>query len=223
LVAPALVLVSALVIAAVVSVVTGLFGDPAAMLAAAPVLAAVAVARVPNVRERLAMAAALLVAGWIGGTIGIAIGDPATAAHVRVAVGGGHGDRERADALILGGATVGKQGVLVDTFNAPAVVLGRGGASGLMPPSSEAFALALLFGRLDTPYVAVPKPQSTIGAQDRLNKAFPALYWRGSPGYRLVYQNESWRLFEREVTQGQFTNASSAAMTIAPKPQRRSP
>jgi hypothetical protein len=167
------------------------------VLVAAPVLAAVVVARVPVAREHLVRVAALLVAGWIGGGIGIAIGDPATAAHVRAAIEGTGGDRERADALILGGATVGKDGVLVDTFNAPAVVLGRGGARGLMPPSNEAFALALLFGRLQTPFVAVPNPQTAVGAQDRLNKAFPALYWRGASGYRLVYQNESWRLFAR--------------------------
>ena len=87
--------------------------------------------------------------------------------------------------------------MLVDTFNAPAVVLGRGGARGLLPPSDEAFALALLFGRIETAYVAVPNPQSAAGVLDRLNKAFPALYRRGAPGYRLVYQNESWRLFAR--------------------------
>ena len=223
LVAPPAVLVAALVIAAMVSVITGLFGDPAAVLVGAPVLAAVAIARVPVARERLRLAAVLLAAGWGGGAVAIAIGDPATAGHVRGAIHGGRGDRERADALILGGATVGKEGVLVDSFNAPAVVLGRGSARGLVPPSGEAFALALLFGRIETPYVAVPKPQSAIGAQDRLNKAFPALYWRGAPGYRLIYQNESWRLFARAVTQGQFTNASSADRTIAPKPQWRSP
>jgi hypothetical protein len=197
LIAPAAVLVAALVAAAMVSVVTGLFGDPAEVLAAAPVLAAVMIARVPVIREHLPLTAALLVAGWIGGTIGIAIGDPATASHVRTALEGGRGDSERADALILGGATVGKDGVLVDTYNAPAVVLGRGRARGLTPPSGETFALALMFGRLDTPYVAVPNPQTAVGTQDRLNKAFPTLYWRGAPGYRLIYQNQSWRLFAR--------------------------
>jgi hypothetical protein len=200
LIAPAVVLVAALVMAAVVSVVTGLFGDPAVLLVAAPVLAAIIVARMPTViREHLVLVAALLAAGWIGGAIGIAIGDPATAANVRVAIAGGNVDRERANALILGGATAGKEGVMVDTFNSPAVVLGRGRAAGLLSPSDEAFALALLFGRLETPYVAVPNPQTAAGAEDRLNKAFPALYWRGAPNYRLIYQNESWRLFEQQV------------------------
>jgi hypothetical protein len=199
LIAPAGVLIAALVIAAVVAVITGLFGDPAVLLTTAPVLAAVMIARIPVVRERLGVAAALLVAGWIGGTLAIAIADPSTASHIRAAIQGGRGDRERADALLLGGATIGKTGVLVDTFNAPAVVLGRGGARGLVPPSDEAFSLALMFARLDARYVAVPNPQTASGAGDRLNKTFPALYWRGAPGYRLVYQNESWRLFAREA------------------------
>jgi hypothetical protein len=197
LIIPAAVLIVSLVTAAMISVITGLFGDPAAVLAAAPVLAAVVIARVPVVREHLALAATLLVAGWIGGGISVAISDPATADHVRAALDNSRGDRERADALILGGATVGKQGVLIDTYNAPAVVLGRGGARGLTPPSDEAFSLALMFGRIDAPYIAVPDPQTTVGAQDRLNKAFPTLYWRGAPGYRLIYQNHSWRLFAR--------------------------
>lgn len=198
LIAPAVVLIAALVVAAMVSVLTGLFGDPSVVLVAAPVLAGVVVTRVPIVRERPLQVAALLIAGWFGGAIGIAVGDPATASHVRAAISGGGNDRERGDALTLGGATIGKAGVLVDTYNAPAVVLGRGGARGLLPPSGETFALAQLFGKLTTRFVAVPDPQSPVGAQDRLNKLFPSLYWRGAPGYRLIYQNTSWRLFARE-------------------------
>jgi hypothetical protein len=55
--------------------------------------------------------------------------------------------------------------------------------------------MAMLFGRLATPFVAVPDPQSITGANDRLNKTFPALYRHGAPGYRVVYQNTTWRLF----------------------------
>ena len=118
--------------------------------------------------------------------------------NVRVALDGRGVDRERLDALNLGSATIGRDGVLVDTFNAPAVVLGRGRARGLLSPSDEAFTLGVLFSRIDTPFVAVPDPQIGIGAQDRLNKAFPLLYRRGAPGYRLVYQNATWRLFARD-------------------------
>jgi hypothetical protein len=47
------------------------------------------------------------------------------------------------------------------------------------------------------PFVAVPDPLSAAGANDRLDKAFPLLFSTGLPGYRIIYQNNTWRLFER--------------------------
>ena len=88
--------------------------------------------------------------------------------------------------------------MLVDTDNAPAVVVGRGDARGLLPPGDEPFTLAMLFGRLDAPFVAVPNPQSATGAEDRIDRSFPALYRHGAPGYRLIFENAIWRLYGRE-------------------------
>ena len=201
LVAPAAVLAVTTVAAAAMTVGTGFFGDPAALVVAAPILAAVIVMRVPVARERLAIVTALVAIGWLGGVVALAVVDPRTTGHA-LALLEGRGDRERLDALALGGATSERQGVLVDTFNAPAVVLGRGTARGLLAPSHETFALSLLFARVDAPFVAVPSPQTVTGSQDRLNRAFPQLYRNGLPGYRLAYQNESWRLFERQPRGG---------------------
>jgi hypothetical protein len=108
------------------------------------------------------------------------------------------GYSERIDALDLGGATTGREGVLVDSINAPAVVVGRGSAAGLVSPTDDDFALSLLTASVRTPFVAVPDPQSRTGALDRLNRAFPQLYRHGQPGYRLVYHNNNWRLFARQ-------------------------
>jgi hypothetical protein len=108
------------------------------------------------------------------------------------------GYAERMAALDLGGAIAGRQGVLVDSINAPAVVVGRGSASGLVAPSDDEFALSLLTASVRTPFVAVPDPQSRGGALDRLNRAFPQLYRHGQSGYRLVYHNNNWRLFARQ-------------------------
>lgn len=197
LVTPALVIVAMTAVAASVAALTGLFGDPAAVAVMPPVLAAIIIIHVPLVRERLALVLPLLLLGWFGGIIGLAIVDPRGAVNVRVAIKGRSVDTERLAAINLGNATVGRDGVLVDTFNAPAIVLGRGRARGLLSPSDEAFTLGVLFSRIDTPFVAVPDPQIGIGAQDRLNKAFPLLYRRGAPGYRLIYDNANWRLFAR--------------------------
>jgi hypothetical protein len=198
LVVPALVLFATTVAAAVIAVATGLFGDPVAVTAVPPVLAAIVMMRVPDVRTRLGTVLPLLAVGWIGGAVAFAIVDPRITAQAGAVMARASVDPARADALDLGGAIIAREGVLVDSVNAPAVVVGRGSAIGLITPPDEDFGLAILLSSISTPFVAVPDPQSNVGAQDRLNKAFPQLYQRGPPGYRLVYHNTNWRLFGRK-------------------------
>lgn len=195
LITPAAVLLAAVIAATALSIVSGFFGNPAALVVAAPVLAATVVMRVPVVRERRALAIGLLLLGWSGGVASVDLVDPAMITALRAAVG--RGNSERIDALIAGGAARHHDGVLADVDNAPAFVLGRGRARGILGPATEPFALALLFDRIDAPFVAVPDPQSDAGAGDRLNKAFPTLFSEGLVGYRLIYQNNTWRLFGR--------------------------
>ena len=197
LVAPPLVIVAMTVAAAWITVTTALFGNPAALAVMPPILAAIVIIRIPVVRARLALVLPLLVLGWFGGVVGLAITDPRGATNVAIALEGHGIDQERLAAIALGNATVGRDGILVDTFNSPAIVLGRGQARGLLSPSDEAFTLGVLFSRIDTPYVAVPDPQVGLGVQDRLNKAFPLLYRRGAPGYHLIYEKSNWRMFAR--------------------------
>lgn len=199
LVAPAVAMIATIIGATSIAVATGFFGDPGVLAVAPPVLAAVVVMRVPVANERRGVVVALLALGWLGGWIGLAVLDPGGASKV-VAALAGHGiDEARSDEIGLGNATVGRNGVLVDSFSAPAIVLGRGDARGLLAPSDEAFALSLMFSRLDAPFVAVPNPALGNGAQDRLNKAFPLLYDRGAPGYHVIYENARWRLFARNI------------------------
>jgi hypothetical protein len=197
LVTPPLVFAATMIAATAIAVASGLFGDPTAIAVAAPVLAAIAVTRVPVVRERLAFVVPMLALGWLGGVLGVALFDPGTVSHLRATLDGRAGEHERVDALGAGGAATGRDGVLADTDNAPVFVLGRGGARGIFGPSSEPFALALLFSRIETAFVAVPDPQSNTGANDRLNRAFPMLFREGAPGYGVVYQNNTWRVFGR--------------------------
>ncbi len=198
LVVPALVIVGIAIGATAISVLTGFFGDPTAIVVAAPILAATVVIRVPIARERLVLVVTMLVLGWLGGALSLVLVDPITVGRLHAAF-----DRvasERADALAAGGAAFKRAGVLVDVDNAPAFELGRGRASGIFGPQSEPFALAILFDRVDAPFVAVPDPQSNTGANDRLDKAFPNLFREGAPGYRVIYQNSTWRLFARTET-----------------------
>jgi hypothetical protein len=195
LVVPAVVFAAIAIAATAISVLSGFFGDPTALVVAAPVLAAAVVIRMPVARERLGLAIALLMLGWLGGLVSLALVDPITVNRLYAVFE--RGGTEDADALAAGGAAIGRDGVLVDVDNAPAFELGRGRARGILGPQSEPFALAMLFARIDTPFVAVSDPQSSAGVNDQLNKAFPSLFRSGPPGYRVIYQNNTWRLFAR--------------------------
>jgi membrane protein XagC len=197
LVAPVMVIVAMTVLAASLAVLTRLFGDPAPLAVMPPLLAAIVIVQVQALRERLVVVMALLVVGWFGGLAGLILVDPRGATNLYVVLKGHEVDGERLAAIELGNATVGRDGILVDTFNAPAIVLGRGYARGLFVPSDEAFALDVLFSRIDAPFVAVPDPLVGIGASDRLNRAFPRLYRSGAAGYRMIYDKANWRLFAR--------------------------
>lgn len=192
---PLVVLAATAVTAAAISVGTGWFGDPAAVAVAAPILSAVAIIRIPSVREDAGRMLALLALGWFGGALALGVVDPRAVALV----GGGPAqvELERIAALDIGRATAGRAGVLVDSENAPAVVVGRGDAQGLFPPTDERFILSLMLGRVEAPFVAVPNPQSLTGAGDRIDRNFPSFYTRGAPGYRVIFENAIWRLYGR--------------------------
>ena len=179
LVIPAVIFAAITVAATAISVLSGFFGDPAALLVAAPVLAAATVIRVPLAREQLGLTMALLMLGWLGGIMSLTYVDPITVNHFRAAFG--HGESERLDALTAGGAAVGRDGVLADVDNAPAFVLGRGRARGILGPQSESFALAMLFARVDAPFVAVPDPQSNTGQTIASTKPFRHCFERVRP------------------------------------------
>jgi hypothetical protein len=198
LIAPVIVIVAMASIATFIAVNTDLFGDPVALAIVPPILAAIVIIRFPMMHERLTVVLPLLVLGWIGGLIGLTIMDPRAAMNVKTAIDGHSADPERVAAIQLGKATIGYDGIMVDIYNAPGIVLGRGRANGLLSPFDETFALGVMLSRIETPFVAVPDPQTGIGAQDQLNKAFPRLYRYGAAGYRLVYDNASWRIFARE-------------------------
>jgi hypothetical protein len=201
---PALVLAAAVVTAAILTITTQLAGSPAILTVAGPVLAALVLTRVPIERSRHPAVALALVLGWLGGAASLVIVDPRIAVQAGALMAGSANDRELADALALGGATARYQNILVDSPNAPAIIIGRGDARGLLSPSSDAFRLAELFPRLEASLVAIPDPDSRTGAQDRLNKSFPRLFHNGDKSYRIVYQNSTWRLFALKEASGVY-------------------
>ncbi len=201
LVIPALVLAAIAVTAAAVTVLTNMFGSPAAMNVVVPILAMLVIIRVPDIRARRGRLIAYLVAGWIGGLAGSIAVDPGTALALSGAEPAAR-ISERADTFRLGQATKDRDGVLVDSDHAPMAVIGRGNARGLIAPTDDNFSLSILMSRIEAPYVAVPEPHSQAAEQDYLNKAFPSLFRDGMPGYRLIYQNRTWRLYARTSREG---------------------
>jgi hypothetical protein len=202
LIVPAIVLAAIAVTAAALTVATGFFGNPAAVNAVVPVLAILVVIRIADVRKHRGKMFALLIAGWIGGFAGSILADPGAALQFG-GIQQAARTHERADAFRLGQELKGLDGVLIDTDHAPMVVIGRGSARGLIAPTDDVFSLAVLMGRISAPYVAVPDPHSSASVQDHLNKAFPLLHRNGAQGYRLIYQNRTWRLFARVSREGQ--------------------
>ena len=166
-------------------------------MVAAPVLAATVVMRVPLARERLAPRDRVCwCSAGSAGSLSVALVDPITVNDLQ-------GARSNAAAASVStrsppaAPSVGATACWpTSTTRRPlcSVAAARGGIFG---PQSEPFALAMLFARIDTPFVAVPDPQSNTGASDRLDKAFPSLFRDGLPGYRVIYQNNTWRLFGR--------------------------
>ena len=86
LIAPPLVLAAAGVTAAVITVATGWFGEPAAVAVIAPVLSAIVIVRIPEARADLGRMLGLLLLGWIGGAVALGLVDrarsPSSAAPV---------------------------------------------------------------------------------------------------------------------------------------------
>ena len=128
LVVPAEIFAAVAIVATALSVLTGFFGDPTAIVIAAPVLAATIVIRIPVAKERPGLTIALLLWGWFGGLAGLVLVDPIAINYLHGAAM--RGGSERIDALTAGGAGAKDDGVLVDIDNAPAFVLGRGRVRG---------------------------------------------------------------------------------------------
>jgi membrane protein XagC len=88
--------------------------------------------------------------------------------------------------------------LLLDERSGVYVIVAHGSARGLILSGSDAFKLDMRRSLPQAPLIAVPEPRSLRGRQDALNLRFPGLYGDGLPGYRRVYDQGGWRVYERE-------------------------
>lgn len=78
-----------------------------------------------------------------------------------------------------------------------AVIAHRGDARDLILPFSPRYKLALLNPGRTPPQIVVADPASEAGSRDAVSQRFPGLWSEGRPGYRLVYEQGPWRVWQR--------------------------
>ncbi|SEN53924.1 hypothetical protein [Palleronia pelagia] len=91
----------------------------------------------------------------------------------------------------------GKAGIMLDVERNPEMVVAFGDVSRLLTSGQPAYDLALEGGRLRAPYILVPKVMGMEPVSDRILRRFPGLASGAQAGYRQIYQNSKWQIFQR--------------------------
>jgi hypothetical protein len=77
----------------------------------------------------------------------------------------------------------------------------RGSTHGFVVRGDDAFTQTVLTRLVQARYIAVPDSDDpTMADDDLLAQTFPTLYQRGIHGYRLAYDVNGWRVYERSDT-----------------------
>ena len=84
---------------------------------------------------------------------------------------------------------------LIDDRHGFAVIVASGAGDPLVLPPSPAFASQLLQPVPTIAQIALPAP--ALAERDRIIQRHPGLWADGLPGYRLVYDHASWRVWRR--------------------------
>lgn len=180
--------------------------DEAASLASLPdmaapfmALAAVATRHWPLENRRRGTVAAMLLAGVVGGW-GVSLlwqsGEPVL--WRKAAMGALVRSEQDGGAATLGRYLSTRADVLIDAHAHPEVLAARGNARGLIVPGDDSFTLTMLTRQIHSRFVAVPDSDlPAILNDDLLAQTFPSLYCQGMEGYRLTYDANGWRVYER--------------------------
>ena len=169
-------------------------------LAAATMALTVAVMRQwPASRRRRGVVAALVV---VSATLGAVVpswwhtGEPAL--WREAAMGTPVVVDENAGAAALGHFLAARTDILIDASAHPEVLAALGRARGLVVPTDDAFMPMTVTHQLSSRFVAVADPdRRAMRDGDLINQMFPKLYAQGMRGYRLTYDANGWRVYER--------------------------
>jgi len=87
---------------------------------------------------------------------------------------------------------------MIDDRAAFAVIAARRDAKDLVLPFSDEFRIALASPDRLPAQIVIAAPGSPQGSQDAINRRFPQIWREGHPGYQLVYEQEVWRVWQRQ-------------------------
>jgi membrane protein XagC len=102
-------------------------------------------------------------------------------------------DDERALAAFLADGPL----TLLDDVRGFPLVAALGADGPLLLPPSPGFASQLILPIPTIAQLAVPAPSQALAGRDRLARRHPGIWAEGLPGYRLVYDHPSWRVWRR--------------------------
>lgn len=197
---PALALGGTILVAVVLATASGSGLSTLLLLSPAVAIGSVCASRWPSPRYRGLAGVTLAAIGLLGGFMvaqrvdddadrtwrQAALGKPSDQNHPLLAVATYLRDRKR---------------VLVDAVSHPELVALRQTARGLVVPGDPRFELALLSIRPTEPLIAVPASTDPTVTQDRIRQAFSDFFDEGAPGYRVVYSDADWRIYEAQPSQ----------------------
>lgn len=81
-------------------------------------------------------------------------------------------------------------------------IAARGDAAELLLPHQEEFKRALRQRDWAPAQVALVRPSDPRAALDAVTRFAPGLYWHGMDGYRLVFDDDPWRVYRRVADEG---------------------
>lgn len=91
-----------------------------------------------------------------------------------------------------------REPTLMDLRSGFRAIAARGDAKNLILPFTHAYRLTMRSDQPSVEQIVVPSPDSVTGRHDEINLRYPHLYESGLPGYKRVYDENGWRVYQRQ-------------------------
>ena len=92
-----------------------------------------------------------------------------------------------------------KSDIMVDVERNPQIVTALGAVDNLILAGTPAYEIALRGGRITASYIVTQNEDGDTNTRDRVLLGFPRLNADMQPNYKIVFEDASWRVFQRQV------------------------